>query len=55
MINISYYRNKDVGILGAGLSGLAAAIILLSSKANLYIFDDQKSKPNHIRKNSWKN
>ena len=55
MIEISSYKNKDVGILGAGLSGLAAAKILLSSKANLYIFDDQKNKPNHIRKNSWKN
>ena len=55
MIEISSYKNKDVGILGAGLSGLAAAKILTSSKANLYIFDDKKDKPKHIRKNSWKN
>ena len=55
MIEISYYKNKNVGILGAGLSGLAAAKILYSSKANLYIFDDQKEKPNNINKNNWKN
>ena len=55
MIEISSYKNKNVGILGAGLSGLAAAKILYTSKANLYIYDDQKNKPNNIRKNSWKN
>ena len=55
MVEISSYKNKDVGILGAGLSGLAAAKILLSSKANLYIFDDKKNKPSHIREDSWKN
>ena len=44
MIEISSYKNKDVGILGAGLSGLAAAKILLRSEANLYIFDDKKDK-----------
>ena len=42
MISISSYKNKDVGILGAGLSGIAAAKILLSSKANIFIFDDKK-------------
>ena len=55
MLELSYYKNKDVGILGAGLSGLAAAKILLSSKANIYIFDDKKDKPDLIKKNSWKN
>ncbi len=55
MISISRYENKDVGILGAGLSGLAAAKILLSSKANIFIFDDKKDKPNFIKKNNWKN
>ena len=55
MISISSYKNKDVGILGAGLSGLAAAKILIGSKANLYIFDDEKNKPDSIKKNSWKN
>ena len=55
MISISYYENKDVGVLGAGLSGLAAAKILLSSKANIFIFDDKKDKPNFIKKNNWKN
>ncbi len=55
MRNLSKYKNKDVGILGAGLSGLAAAKILLSSKAKVHIFDDQKDKPNIIKKDSWKN
>ena len=55
MISINFYENKDVGILGAGLSGMAAAKILLNSKANIFIFDDKKHKPNFIRKKSWKN
>ncbi len=55
MISISCYENKDVGILGAGLSGMAAAKILLSSKANIFIFDDKKDKPYFINDNCWKN
>ena len=55
MISISCYKNKDVGILGAGLSGMAAAKILLSSKANVFIFDDKKDKPDLIKKHNWKN
>ena len=55
MINISSYENKNVGILGAGLSGIAAAKILMSSKANIYIFDDKKDKPDFINNNCWKN
>ena len=55
MRNISKYHNKQVGILGAGLSGLAAAKLLLKSKANIYIFDDKKDKPEFIEKKSWKN
>ena len=55
MKEIHYYKNKNVGILGTGLSGLAAAKLLLSSKANLYIFDDKKDKPDIIQKKSWKN
>ena len=54
MTDINYYKNKNVGILGAGLSGLAAAKILISSEANLYIFDDKKNKPNIIKKYYWK-
>ena len=54
MINISCYENKDVGILGAGLSGMAAARILVSSKANIFIFDDKKDKPDFIKDNHWK-
>ena len=55
MVSISCYKNKDVGILGAGLSGMAAAKILLSSKANVFIFDDKKDKPVSIKKHNWKN
>ena len=43
MNNIADYKNKDVGILGTGLSGLAAAKVLLNSKANVFAFDDKKS------------
>ena len=50
MIRINYYENKDVGILGAGLSGMAAAKILSNSKANIFVFDDKKDKPDFIRK-----
>ena len=52
---IRYYKNKDVGILGAGLSGMAAAKILLNSKAKVFIFDDNKDKPDFIKKHNWKN
>ena len=55
MISINSYENKDVGILGAGLSGIAAAKILVSSKANIFIFDDKKDKPDFINDNCWKN
>ena len=55
MISISRYENKNVGILGAGLSGMAAAKILISSKANIFIFDDKKDKPDFIKDNHWKN
>ena len=55
MISIGCYENKNVGILGAGLSGMAAAKILSNSKANIFVFDDEKDKPDFIRKKSWKN
>ena len=55
MKSISCYKYKDVGILGAGLSGMAAAKILSNSKANIFVFDDKKDKPNFVRKKSWKN
>ena len=55
MISISSYKNKNIGILGAGLSGIAAAKILVSSKANIFIFDDKKDKPNLIDIHCWKN
>ena len=55
MKEINYYKNKNVGILGTGLSGLAAIKLLLSSKANLYVFDDKKDKPDIVKTNNWKN
>ena len=55
LASISCYKNKNVGILGAGLSGMAATKILLSSKANIFIFDDKKGKPDFIKKHNWKN
>ena len=43
MLNsINYYKNKNVGILGLGISGVAAAKILTNSQANIYVFDDKK-------------
>ena len=38
--SIAHYKDKHVGILGAGKSGLAAAEILANSNANIFIFDD---------------
>ena len=49
------YKNKDVGILGLGLSGLAAAKVLSNSKANIFVFDDKKRRPSIINKINWKN
>jgi len=53
--NIVHYKNQDVGILGLGLSGLAAAKVLLNSKANIFVFDDKKEKPSIIKKRNWIN
>ena len=55
MNNIVNYKNKDVGILGTGLSGLAAAKVLLNSKANIFAFDDKKVKPSILPKSMWIN
>ncbi len=55
MNNIINYKNQDVGILGLGLSGLAAAKILLNSKANIFVFDDEKEKPATIKETNWIN
>ena len=53
--NIAYYKDKYVGILGAGKSGLAAAKILINSNANIFIFDDHYPRPLSIKKSNWKN
>jgi UDP-N-acetylmuramoylalanine--D-glutamate ligase len=53
--SIINYKNQDVGILGLGLSGLAAARVLLNSKANIFVFDDKKEKPSIIKKSNWIN
>ena len=53
--NIAYYKDKYVGILGAGKSGLAAAKILINSNANIYLFDDHYPRPTYIKKSYWQN
>ena len=53
--NIACYKNKYVGILGAGKSGLAAARILINSNANIFVFDDHYPRPLSIKKSNWKN
>ena len=55
MNSIINYKNQDVGILGIGLSGLAAVRVLLNSKANIFVFDDKKEKPSIIKKSNWIN
>ncbi len=55
MNSIINYKNQNVGILGLGLSGLAAVRVLLNSKANIFVFDDKKEKPSIIKKSNWIN
>ena len=55
MNSLINYKNQDVGILGMGLSGLAAARVLLNSKANIFVFDDKKERPSIIKKSNWIN
>ena len=53
--NIAYYKDKYVGILGAGKSGLAAARVLINSNANIFVFDDHYPRPLSVKKTNWKN
>jgi UDP-N-acetylmuramoylalanine--D-glutamate ligase len=53
--NIISYKNKNVGVLGLGISGLAAAKVLLNSNANIFAFDDLKEKPPTLPKSNWIN
>ena len=55
MNNILQYKDKNIGILGAGKSGLAAAQVLTNSKANIFIFDDNYPRPTCIHKSNWLN
>lgn len=55
MKNISYYNYKYVGILGLGLSGNAAARVLVKSKAIVFVFDDKKDKSLVPKKTTWLN
>ena len=55
MNNIISYKNKTVGILGVGMSGLAAAKVLINSNANVFAFDDLKEKPPTLPKSNWIN
>jgi UDP-N-acetylmuramoylalanine--D-glutamate ligase len=53
--NIVSYKNKNVGVLGLGMSGLAATKILSNSKANVFAFDDLKDRPSTLPKLNWIN
>jgi UDP-N-acetylmuramoylalanine--D-glutamate ligase len=53
--NILSYKNKNVGVLGVGMSGLAAAKVLLNSSAKVFVFDDFKEKPPTLLKSNWVN
>ena len=55
MNNINYYKNKNVGILGLGLSGTAAARVLVNSDANIFVFDDKKDISYNPSKTTWLN
>ena len=55
MNRVVNYKNQNVGILGLGLSGLAAAKVLLNSQANIFVFDDKVEKPSMIKKGNWIN
>ncbi|MDC0530792.1 UDP-N-acetylmuramoyl-L-alanine--D-glutamate ligase [Alphaproteobacteria bacterium] len=55
MNNIISYKNKNVGILGLGMSGLAAAKVLSNSNANVFAFDDLKQRPSNLTKSTWIN
>ena len=55
MNNIISYKNKNVGILGLGMSGLAAAKVLLNSDAKIFAYDDLKEKPPALPKSTWIN
>ena len=53
MDSISYYKNKNVGILGLGVSGLEAAKVLIKSHANIFVFDDKKNISSAPLKTKW--
>ena len=53
MNNIISYKNKTFGILGVGMSGLAAAKVLVNSNAHVFAFDDLKEKPPTLPKSNW--
>ncbi|MDG1883130.1 MAG: UDP-N-acetylmuramoyl-L-alanine--D-glutamate ligase, partial [Alphaproteobacteria bacterium] len=55
MNNILSYKNKNVGVLGVGMSGLAAAKVLLNSSAKVFVFDDFKEKPPTLLETNWVN
>jgi UDP-N-acetylmuramoylalanine--D-glutamate ligase len=43
-MNAARYKNKNVAVLGAGLSGSAAALLLRSQSANATVFDSAEEK-----------
>ena len=52
---INYYKNKNIGILGLGLSGTSAANILVNSDAKIFVFDDKKDISYAPPKTKWLN
>ena len=53
MNKIINYKNKNIGVLGLGLSGISAVKVLLNSKANVFAFDDKKTKPFILSETMW--
>ncbi len=55
MDNINNYRNKNIGILGLGISGLAAINILKKLDAKIFAFDDKNEKKLKLPRHIWVN
>ena len=50
MINLSLYKNKNVGVIGFGKTGKAIADSLIFSGANVILFDDSGVRDEHYKK-----
>ncbi len=54
MLSLKNYKNKKIGILGFGKSGIAAFNLLYKFNVKLYVYDDYISKPKNFEKVRWK-